>query len=210
MGNPRTHSNLSGLSEEVDGHKGLLLVWRLWALGELRCRWGICPGPFISHHSCWLKKYSQPKSWSRSYLVGFFRISGLGDRISSSPELWGREGKKEREGREDPANLNTKRLLLKKIRYLKLRNLVLFYIWKVARVRAHWNHFFPMHLSYPGQCPVFFTSWAPLGFTLGSGGSHLLRALRTHAGGLQIVHDCDIHVYWCGRKYFSSQPFRLD
>ena len=31
--------------------------------------------------------------------------------------------------------------------------------------------------------------------TLGSGCSHLLTALRTHAGGLQIAHDCDILVY---------------
>ena len=34
-------------------------------------------------------------------------------------------------------SLNIERLLLKKIKYLKLRNLMLFYTWEDARVWAH-------------------------------------------------------------------------
>ena len=39
---------------------------------------------------------------------------------------------------------------LKKIRYPKLRNFVLFYVWEDPRIWAHWNLSFAMHLSYLG------------------------------------------------------------
>ena len=47
--------------------------------------------------------------------------------------------------------------------------LVFFYVWEDVRVRAHWNHSFHRHLSCSGPVSCgFFTSWAPLGLTLGS------------------------------------------
>ena len=44
---------------------------------------------------------------------------------------------------------------LKKTRYLRLMNLVLFFIWEDARVWAHRNHPFDMHLTY--LWPVSFS-----------------------------------------------------
>ena len=46
-----------------------------------------------------------------------------------------------------PGSQKSKRLLLKKIRYPKLRNSALFYVWEDARVWTHWNHSWDMHLS---------------------------------------------------------------
>ena len=37
---------------------------------------------------------------------------------------------------------------LEETRYLKLKNLVLFFVWKDARVWTHWNYSFDMHFSY--------------------------------------------------------------
>ena len=47
---------------------------------------------------------------------------------------------------------------------------MLFYVWEDARIWAHWNHSFHIHLSYPIQPSIlcFFTSWASLGLTIGS------------------------------------------
>ena len=48
-----------------------------------------------------------------------------------------------------PGSQNIGKLsLIKEYQILMLRNLVLFYIWEEARVLAHWNHSFDMHLSY--------------------------------------------------------------
>ena len=79
---------------------------------------------------------------------------------------------------------------MKEARYPKLRNLVLFFVWESVRAWAHWYHCFHKHLSYLGQCPVLFISWAPLGLTIGSGCSLMaarwqvffsfLCALRAH------------------------------
>ena len=38
---------------------------------------------------------------------------------------------------------------------------MLFYIWKDARVWAHWNHSSDSHLSFPGPVFCVFTSWVP-------------------------------------------------
>ena len=54
---------------------------------------------------------------------------------------------------------------LKKTRHLKSRNW-LFYIWEDARVWAHWNHSFDMHLSYLGPVSCVFSSWVS-GCTIG-------------------------------------------
>ena len=65
---------------------------------------------------------------------------------------------------------NIKRLLLiKETRYVNLRNLVLLYVWEVARVWVHWNHSFDMHLSSQGPASCIFSSWVSSGLTIGSG-----------------------------------------
>lgn len=72
---------------------------------------------------------------------------------------------------------------------------MLFYVWENARVLAHWNHSFDIHLSYQGEYPaslhpeslwgaqlgvsavaeslatesLFVPSWVPSGFTINSG-----------------------------------------
>ena len=56
--------------------------------------------------------------------------------------------------------------LLKKTKYLKLRNLVLFCIWEDARVRAYWNHSFDMHLSYLVSISYVFSPWIYWGCTI--------------------------------------------
>ena len=58
---------------------------------------------------------------------------------------------------------------LKKIRYPKLRNLALFYVWEDARVWAHWNQSFGMQPSYLGPVSRVSTSWVSSGLTTGNG-----------------------------------------
>ena len=53
------------------------------------------------------------------------------------------------------SSLDTKRLLLKKTRYPKVRNFVLFYVWEDARVSL--KHSFDMHLRYLGTVSPVFT-----------------------------------------------------
>ena len=81
---------------------------------------------------CQLKKCMHPRSVGRSQVIWRFATKG-------------RKSEHQRYFCE-----------LKKTRYLKLRNLALFYIWKDARVWAHWNHSFPMHLSClePVSCNI--------------------------------------------------------
>ena len=55
---------------------------------------------------------------------------------------------------------------LKKIRHPKLRNLPVFCVQEDARVWAHWDHSFDVHLSYLGSA---FSSWVPSGCTAGEG-----------------------------------------
>ena len=67
-----------------------------------------------------------------------------------------------------------------------------------------------------GQNPVVFTSWVPLGLTTGSGCNLMavrsqvflsfLSALRLTSSHWTtgIFEDCDILVYWYGRKYPTS------
>ena len=46
-------------------------------------------------------------------------------------------------------------------RHLKLRNLMLFYIWEDGRVWVHWNHFFHLHLSYLVPVSCMFCIFPP-------------------------------------------------
>ena len=57
-------------------------------------------------------------------------------------------------------------LLITKSQTLKLMIIVLFYIWEDARVWAHWNHSFDMHLSYLGPVSCFLQSKFPSGHTV--------------------------------------------
>ena len=50
---------------------------------------------------------------------------------------------------------------------------MLFYVWKDARVRAHWNHSFHMHLTCLGPVSCF----------------HIL---SFHSSGLTLVGDCSL------------------
>ena len=79
------------------------------------------------------------------YSVGIFRTSSPGDSISSNPERIAPRRQGEDPGyieflQQRAGSLNIQRLLLNKTRYHKLRNLVLFQLWKNARDWAHWNH----------------------------------------------------------------------
>ena len=42
-----------------------------------------------------------------------------------------------------------------KMRYLKIKNSALCCVWEDASIWAHWNHFFHIHLSYPGPATRF-------------------------------------------------------
>ena len=53
-------------------------------------------------------------------------------------------------------------------RYLQLRNLALFYVWGVARVWAHQNSCFDMHLSYLGCISSVSTLWIISVYTTGN------------------------------------------
>ena len=57
---------------------------------------------------------------------------------------------------------NIKRLLLKETKYLKWRNIVLFYVWEDTRVCVPWNPSFDLHLSCLGPC---FLTLRPSGCT---------------------------------------------
>ena len=56
---------------------------------------------------------------------------------------------------------------LKKTRYPKLRNLVLFSVWEDTRVWAHGSHSFDMTSAILGQYPVFSHPESPQGSPLG-------------------------------------------
>ena len=83
------------------------------------------------------------------YSVGIFRTSSPGDSISSKPERTAPRRQGEDPGyieflQQRAGSLNIQRLLLKKTRHHKLRNLVLFQLWENGSDWAHWNHSFNM------------------------------------------------------------------
>ena len=76
------------------------------------------------------------------YLVGILRTSSPGDGISSNSERTAPRRQEEDPGyieflKQRAGSLNIQTLLLKETRYHKLRNLVLFQLWKNARDWAH-------------------------------------------------------------------------
>ena len=54
-------------------------------------------------------------------------------------------------------------LLITKNRFPKLMILVVFYVWEVSRVWAHWNYSFAMHLNYLGPVACFLHPESPQG-----------------------------------------------
>ena len=76
-------------------------------------------------------------------------------------------------------------------RYLKLMNLALFCVWEDARVGAHWNHSFDMHLSYLGPVPL--PPWIPSGLTVEGGRRGLIAAA--------------LFIYWCCRHICHSHSY---
>ena len=114
---------------------------------------------------------SPPRHWTLTfytfYLVDFLRTSSPGGSLSDSSEAWfwrGREGTRiyrSFSNKNQVVKTSKDYCSLKKTRYLKLMNF--------ARVWAHWNHFFDMHLSSLGPVSYSFPSWMPLGCTLRGG-----------------------------------------
>ena len=127
------------------------------------------------------KKWSQLKSWELYFIWWeFLRLQAWETASQESfSEEEARGGAGYREGLQKRAgSLNIKRVLdkkkkkeyweLRKIRYPRLRNLAVFYVWEDARVWAGWNHSFYRLLSYSESASCVFTSWAPWGLTIGS------------------------------------------
>ena len=174
------------------------------------------PGP--DNGNLW-KKFAQCESWELSFVAGKMRTAAWETTFQIALRNCSEEVKGEPayiEVLQQRAGcLNSKQLLLIKENQIpKLKNWVLFYVWEDARVWAHWNHSFDMHLSSLGPVSCVFTSWVSSGLTVGSGCS--LMAPRWQVffpswvpSGLTsslsmveaIADDCDILVYWYGRKY---------
>ena len=138
-----------------------------------------------------LKKYSQPKSWEFCFIQ--WGILGPQDRardiISSDPE---RNASRTREKDSlyrsfatsiRAGSLNIKRLLLKKTKYLKLRNLALFLCLRRCKSLGSLKSFLWCSSQlFWGQYPMIFPSWACLELTIGSGYSQI--------GGILLLSNC--------------------
>ena len=108
---------------------------------------------------------------------------------------------------------NIKGLQLRKTRYLKLMNLMLFYVWKDAGVWAHWNHSFDMHLNSLGLVSCFSPSWIPLGTQWGGSCSgwwldgHSILCLLIMTGSILHPHLHDPHqLSMCFPDKFKILP----
>ena len=101
---------------------------------------------------------------------------GLKPGTQPLSSLWGTDPKGEGGAinyrsflQQRPGNRNIERFLLIKENQTSRVNefLVFFCVWEDAKVWAHWNPFFDMHLSYVGQYPVLshpeFPRGAPSG-----------------------------------------------
>ena len=87
---------------------------------------------------------------------------------------------------------------------------MLFYVWEDARVWAHWNHSFDMHLSSLGPVSWSFSSWVSSGYTVQGGCSNLLldgvnspafilSSLRAHSQGC-----CNVVAPWPQHPLFTD------
>ena len=94
-----------------------------------------------------------------------------------------------------------------------------FFVSEDARIWGLRNHSFERNMcwNYLGLVPFVFTSGVSSGLTVGSGcslmaarwqvffPSWVLSGLTSLFWSSAIAHDCDILVYWYGRKHFISQ-----
>ena len=106
------------------------------------------------------------------YSLDFLRTSSLGGGLSDCSErlLWrGKGGARVYRSfcdKDQVAGTSKDYCSFKKTRYLKFKNLVLFYVWEGARLWAHWNQAFDAHLSYLGPASCSFRSQVPSGLTV--------------------------------------------
>ena len=87
--------------------------------------------------------------------------------------------------------------LLKKVICLKVRNLALFYVWEDARLWAHWNHSFDMHLTYLGPISSVFISWVSTGLTTGSGYSLMATRWQVFFSFLSFLRADQLRLEGC-------------
>ena len=97
-----------------------------------------------------------------------------------------------------------------------------FFVSEDARIWGLWYHSFQrnMRCKYLGPVPFVFTSGVYSGHTVGSDyslmaarwqvffPSWVLSGLTSSFWSAAIAHDCDILVYWYGRKHFISQSLQ--
>ena len=172
--------------------------------------------PFFLCKMCRPTKYSQSKSWELFFVVGSFRTSSPGDSISSNHERTAlrRQGEESvyiEVGKKGQVVWISKISLWFKTRYLKLKNLVLFYVWGDAR-----NHLQKWFLAYaPPLTGVSILCFSHLELPWGAAAvwwrldcryspSWVPLWLRNSQQRAAIADDCDILVYWYCRKYFIS------
>ena len=150
------------------------------------------------------------------YSVGIFRTSSPGDSISSNPERSAPRRLGEESGyievcyKGQVVWTSKAFLWIKKTRYLKLRNLALFYIWEDTKVWAHWNRSLHVHLSYlgPVSCdfshPKFLSAHRREWLQLMAARSCRYSSPSWVPWRAGIADDCDIPAYCNGRKYSLS------
>lgn len=98
---------------------------------------------------------------------------------------------------------------------------MLCFVWEDAKVWAHWNHSFGVHLSYLGQVSCVFISWVSSQCTLGSGCSLLAarwqlyslcfpNSLGPTGSHLEVARIADYRdillLIWWAIFYFSVWP----
>ena len=169
--------------------------------------------------------------------MGIFRPLSLGDSISSDPERTVLRRQGEKPGyiqvlQQRASSLNVIWLLLIKENQIALvKELRAFYVWEDARVWAHGNHFFLLHLSFLGPVSGVFhiLSFLSSGLTIGSGCSPMaasskvffsfLSALRVHQLALEgcnhwwLWHLCSLmtsHVCVLSCVRLFTTPLTVD
>ena len=99
-------------------------------------------------------------------------------------------------------SLNIRSILwIKENQISQVKELALFCVWGYARVWAHWNHFFHMHLSYlgPASCVLHILSSSVL--IVGSSYSLMAASLHKYSSswmllGLRNSHLEDWNGWW--------------
>ena len=126
------------------------------------------------------EKNAQPKSWESRFIWQTFWGTG--------PKRWGRNQDVWEILQQKPGSQNIKKLPLKKTRYLKLRNLLLFYGWGMRKSGLTEIIILICTSAIWGQYPVF------------SHPESLQSVFGGHCSGLMATTS---FVYWYGRQHFS-------